>query len=336
MYLARIRKNSRIRYEIRQSVQDRRRHCLTSKVLMDLGEDPWSYIVYPGGNAFYIDEQVEETLAAAGVAYEYAELEEMFWPFVDPAIRARLEPFMRRGSKKNKATEVDTGALARIHPFDKRRLYYLRCGHMDQANLEYITEKLFTPLLGKSRDELEQYLLAMERTLPPHELKRYVFVIFDLAGNFPKSRFFRIMPEALAEAKLDEAFLQKYCKLRQDKKFCRGLNNDAAAQAYLSRYVVMFFDYHFAAGSAEQEFLRNFINSRRRYAPPPRKAKVAPEEVQSLFGKTAQELRVMNKRALTRLFRRRAKKLHPDAGGDHETFVRLTAVYEEFKRQEKK
>ena len=44
----------------------------------------------------------------------------------------------------------------------------------------------------------------------------------------------------------------------------------------------------------------------------------------------------MSKAALTRLFRRRAKKLHPDAGGDHETFVRLTAVYEEFKRQAKK
>ncbi len=302
---------------------------------MDLGDAPWAFIVYPGGNAFYIDERVEDALASSGVTYEYAELEEMFWPFVESGIRVRLEPFMSRGSKKPKATKADAGALARIHPFDKRRLYYLRCGHMDQSDLECITEKLFTPLLGKSRDELEQYFLVMERTLPPHELKSYVFVIFDLASKFSGSRVFRTRPEALDEEKLDEAFLREFCKLQGDAKFWRGMNNEAEAQAYLSRYVIVFFDYNFAGRSAEQEFLRNFINSKRRYSPP-RKVKVAPEEVKSLFGKTGQELRAMNKAALARLFRRRAKKLHPDAGGDHETFVRLTVVYEEFKRQVKK
>ncbi|MEJ2691053.1 MAG: hypothetical protein P8130_14155 [Deltaproteobacteria bacterium] len=336
MYLARIKTNNRIKFEIRQSVPDRRRHVLTNRTLMDLGEAPWSYIVYPGGNAFYIDEKVEEELGAAGVSYEYTELEEMFWPFVDPGIRAKLEPFMARGSKKSGAPKAESGALARIHPFDKRRLYYLRCGHMDQSDLQFITDKLFTPLLGKSRDELEQYFLAMERMLRSRELKSYVFVIFGLARELSGSKLFRTMPEALDEEKLDEAFMQQYCKLQSDKKFWSGMNNEAEAQFYLSRYVIMFFDYHFAARSVEQEFLRDFINSRRRYAPPARKVKVAPEEVKTLFGKTAQELRAMNKAALTRLFRRRAKKLHPDAGGDHETFVRLTAVYEEFKRQAKK
>ncbi len=336
MYLARISKNNRVRFEIRQSVPGRRRHVLTSRTVMDLGEAPWAYIVYPGGNAFYIDEEVEEVLAAAGISYEYAELEEMFWPFVDPGIRVRLEPFMSRGSKKSRAPGADPQDLARVHAFDKRRLYYLRCGHMDQSDLQFITDKLFTPLLGKSRDELEQYFLTMERTLRPDELKSYVFVIFELAVKFPGSRLFRTMPEALDEEKLDEAFLREYCRLQRDKMFWRGMRNDTEARFYLSRYVIMFFDYHFAARAAEQEFLRNFIHSRRRSAPPPRKAKVAPEEVKALFGRSAQELRAMNKATLTRLFRRRAKKLHPDAGGDHDTFVRLTALYEEFKCQAKK
>lgn len=334
MYLARIRKDNRVWYQIRQSVPDRGRHVLKSRTLVDLGPAPGSYIVYPGGNAFYIDERVEDKLAASGVSYRYEELEELFWPFVDPAIRRRLEPFVHRGPSRPKAgKEADTDALARVHPFDKRRLYYLRCGHMDQSDLRFISDKLFTPLLGKSRDELEQYFLAMERTLRPDELKRYVYVIFELAGQFPKSRVFRTMPEALDEEKLDQAFLQEFCKLYAEKKFRRGMKDPAEVRAYLRRYVIMFFDYQFAAGAAEEEFLRNFINARRRYTPPPRRSGAAANEVKALFGKTPQELRGMSKSALTRLFRRLAKKLHPDAGGDHETFVRLTAVYEEFKRQ---
>ena len=232
---------------------------------MDLGAAPQSYIVYPGGNAFYIDERVEEKLASAGVSYRYEELEELFWPFVDPAIRVLLEPFMSRGQAKPKAKRPGSDALSRIHPFDKRRLYYLRCGQMDQCDLNFINDKLYTRLLAKSRDELEQYFLEMERILRPDELKRYVFVILELARQFPDSRLFRIMPEALDEERLDQAFMQEFCKLHGDKKFWQGLHDPVEAQAYLSRYVVMFFDYHFAAGAADEEFLRNFINSRRRY-----------------------------------------------------------------------
>ena len=336
MYLARIKGNNSFSYQIRQSVPDKRRHVLTSRTLMDLGAAPGAYVVYPGGNAFYIDERVEEELASAGVSYRYEELEELFWPFVDRAIRVLLEPFVSRSRTKAKTRPIEAGALSRVHPFDKRRLYYLRCGQMEQANLCFISDKLYTPLLGKSRDELEQYFLVMERTLRPDELKRYVFVVFELARQFPDVRLFKIMPEALDEEKLDQAFMQAFCKLQTDKKFWRGMDNPAEAQAYLSRYVIMFFDYQFAASAAEEEFLRNFINARRRYAPPPKKSRATPEEIKTLFGKPPEELRAMSKAALTRLFRRRAKKIHPDTGGDHDTFVRLTIIYEELKRQVKK
>ena len=36
---------------------------------MDLGADPGEYIVYPGGNAFHIEESLEETLKAKGANY---------------------------------------------------------------------------------------------------------------------------------------------------------------------------------------------------------------------------------------------------------------------------
>ncbi len=37
----------------------------------------------------------------------------------------------------------------------------------------------------------------------------------------------------------------------------------------------------------------------------------------------------MSGRELTRLYRQRAKNLHPDTGGEHEVFIRLTAAYEQ-------
>jgi DnaJ-class molecular chaperone len=37
----------------------------------------------------------------------------------------------------------------------------------------------------------------------------------------------------------------------------------------------------------------------------------------------------MTKRGLTRLYRRMAKKLHPDKGGEHEKFIQLSEAYQE-------
>ncbi len=50
------------RYFIRESYRDGK--CLRSRDLFDLGTDPSQYIVYPGGNAFYIDETVDDRLRA--------------------------------------------------------------------------------------------------------------------------------------------------------------------------------------------------------------------------------------------------------------------------------
>ncbi|WP_363330992.1 J domain-containing protein [Desulfonatronospira sp.] len=36
----------------------------------------------------------------------------------------------------------------------------------------------------------------------------------------------------------------------------------------------------------------------------------------------------MSRRELTRIYRRRALKMHPDKGGDHEEFIRLNEAYQ--------
>jgi curved DNA-binding protein CbpA len=53
------------------------------------------------------------------------------------------------------------------------------------------------------------------------------------------------------------------------------------------------------------------------------------KEASSIFGVTEDVLRTMTRRSIVRLFRRAAKKLHPDKGGTEERFVQLTEAYEE-------
>ena len=55
-------------------------------------------------------------------------------------------------------------------------------------------------------------------------------------------------------------------------------------------------------------------------------------EVVEIFGVTAEDLKTMNKDDLTKLFRQKAHELHPDKGGEHDDFVRLTEAYEQLVR----
>jgi len=333
MYLARLKGRNRPFFQIRRSVTGKEKAPLVSQTLFHLGSDPRRFIIYPGGNAFYISEVVEQALERQGVDFEYAELETMFWPFVDPEIRFKLEPFMDRGKVKKGGRRASAEELAAVHQFDKQRLYFLRCGGMDKSDLANINDRLFAPLAGKCRDELEQYFMQLERSLRERELKGYVYAAFDLQRFFPNWMFARSMPETIEEEKLDAAFLEAYCLLDRDAAFWAGLERRQGRADYLKRYLIMFFDHQFSGLSPEEQYLRDFINARRRYAPPQRKMQVAAQEAEELFGKSVLELQKMGKSALTRLFRKRAKALHPDKGGSHEVFVRLTAVYEELRRR---
>ena len=55
-------------------------------------------------------------------------------------------------------------------------------------------------------------------------------------------------------------------------------------------------------------------------------------EVVEIFGVTVEDLKTMNKNDLTKLFRQKAHELHPDKGGEHDDFVRLTEAYEQLVR----
>ena len=333
MYLAEHIINGTRKYVIRISQYNPEANCWQSRDLFDLGRSPWEFIEYPGGNAFYIKDSVCDQLTDQGVDYDPCELEELFWRFIKREIRQKIEPFHCRGRRRSRTAEkkkISTGQQVRV--FDKRRIYYLRCGVVDQCRIDRLPLKYFKALLNKSRDEIEQHILQLEKSLNPREYKQYVYVIFDLQRYFRSSPA-RSIPQALDQDELDSYFIKDVCRLHQDEFFWTGLEKGDDLHEYLVRYIVMFFDYDFDGGSSWDEYLQNFINSKRFYRPPSLKKTVAVTEIVEIFGVSEEKLYAMNKSELTKLYRLKAHELHPDKGGEHDAFVRLAEAYEQLLRQ---
>jgi len=332
VYLAEETIRGRKHYIIRDSLYNPDTNCWQSRDLFDLGRSPWNYIVYPGGNAFYIEESVSEKLSFHGIAHDTCELEELFWRFIRKEIRQKIEQFYCRGRKTRPKTKKKNLDAQQVQVIDKRRVYYLRCGVVDQSRIGRLPIRYFKELLNKSRDEIEQYILQLEKNLHPREYKQYVYVIFDLQRYFKASPA-RSIPQALDQDELDRYFIMDLCRLHKDESFWAGFGEREDLHDYLVRYAVMFFDYEFDGGSAWEEYLQNFINSRRFYSPPTPQTRIAITEIVEIFGETEENLKAMNKNELTKLFRQKAHELHPDKGGEHDSFVRLAEAYKQLLRQ---
>jgi hypothetical protein len=308
-----------------------------SRDLIDLGADPAEYIIYPGGNSFYIDPAIEDRLDALGVALQDNNLEDIFWRFLDPDIQRALQHFRHREALSRKSGKLrgkPAKAESPVHIFDKRRLHYLKFGRMEQGYLWLLPQKLFKVLRDKSRDEIEQLFLDMESQLNPREYKAYTYVIFDINRFFNQS-FAKNRPQFLKQSDVDDHFIEEICSLNRDLTFWAGMQTVNRLHEYLVRYVLMYFDYDFAPRSWVDDYIRNFINSRRDYQSPFGTASVTLDEASTIFGETKDALKTMDREGLARIFRRRALELHPDKGGDPEKFVELTKAYDMLLRTKK-
>jgi len=327
LYLATKQINGQSHYFIRETYSHQNRFL--SRNLFDLGTDPAHYIVYPGGNSFYIHESIEERLNDLDVYPENDELEDIFWRFLDPTIRRALETFRNR-QKKIKHGKVPkakgSAAASKFHIFDKRRILYLRYGRANQQNIACVPHKLFQVLTDKSRDEIEQMFIQMEKILAVREYKTYAYVIFNLQDFFTQW-FAQTAPKLLDQKAVDEHFMEEICRLNSDLAFWGGMETGGSLNEYLVRYAVMYFDYDYAPKSFIEEYIRKFINSRRDYHPSFKSRKANLEEAGVLFKEMPEELKKMTRKDLVRLYRKRIQKLHPDKGGDHDKFIKLTRVY---------
>jgi hypothetical protein len=331
LYLGKKYLKGRYYYVLRESYHEASH--FRSRDLFTLGSDPGRFILYPGGNSFYIDPVVEDQLEGLGVSFGYEELEDVFWGFVRPDIRRAVEPFRLRQKRSQAATVGDPEAVPEdYHMFDRRRLYYLRTGRTDQRRIGLVPAKLYKTLAEKSRDEIEQLFMQMERILRVDEVKSYVYTIFNLPKYFKQS-FARSAPHLLDQSSVDNFFVSEVCRLNDDRRFWRGFDKTRGLQEYLVRYLIMFFDYDFNPGAQLSEYIREYINSRRRYRAPVTPVAVSLSEAGRMFKTDPDELKKMGRRDLARLYRKRAMKLHPDRGGDHEQFVKLTEAYHSVMRR---
>lgn len=322
MYLARVLdKNNVYRYLLRHSYLDG--DCYRSRDLFDLGRDPSAFIVYPGGNGFYIDTDLEDAIADQGVSVTQDDLETVFLPYLSPRIRRVIDGFDRQSRHLPRA---DTCAPAEtLHPFDRYRLHYLKLGQVNQRDLVCTPDRFYTILQHKSRDEIEYDFMAAERNLNSREVARYTYQIFDLQACFSEM-FSRHHPEWLDRESMDAYFVKALCRLNGDECFWAGSDAEAGLRAHLVRYAVMYFDYGFPIRDPFGDLLRDFMN-RHRVHRPPESVQISLAESAQLFGVSTSELKHMDCPTLTRHYRKMALRLHPDKGGDPESFVRLSDAY---------
>lgn len=303
---------------------------LYSRELAELGSDPGQCLVYSGESSFHIEEDFLHRLREQGVTASYDELEELFFPFVDPYIKNRLRPFRNRHAYHN-WQPADQALLLRAmtetHAIDRRRIHFLRMGRTSAETVDK-TSALYTILLDKSRDEIEQLILAREQALPPREYQSYLFTVFDLQRFFQES-YARSIPQALNRERLDTLFVEEICRLAVDTDFWQGFPQTGCLPYSLVRYLIMYFDAGPEEPAAWSRFSRTGRSRRFQGGGYAVSGKILRAQAFALFGLNAEQLATMRKKDLTRIYRQKAHELHPDKGGDTEQFILLTAAYEE-------
>jgi len=328
MYLATLTRGQTKHYEIRQSLPGDDHRYLEYQVVFDLGGDPGRYIERLSDDICYFSAELEERLQQETSEDASLILEELLWDFLPAEEQTRLSIFRHRGKARVSAlSQGERSAIEKdIHLFDRRRLYYLRYGAVDQSRIFRLNPKLYRPLLNKCRDEREFYLLDLEKALQHNELRTYVFAIFDLQRHFTES-FSATMPEALNQIDIADFFIEEICSLNDDKSFWRTGTGGTSLHDHLIRYMIMFFDHGYGRRSLFDDFVREFMGRHRAFSWPEKKPAVSTGQAEKIFQRKWQKLQKMSRRELTRLYRERAKELHPDSGGNHEQFIELNGAY---------
>ncbi len=334
MYLAVSSRGPHLRYELRQSYATGE-HCFAHRTLFDLGPCPERFFTPCGDHAVLFDEAL--LAAAEAVCGEEAEasLERLLLPFLPTEVRRRLALFPQRMRHAwGPLTDSEREAIRhQVQLFDRRRLYYLKCGAVDQSRLSRLREVSCRPLIGQSRDEREYFFAREERALEPGMYFQYVYAIFTVGRHFPQDHA-RWFPEALPRNEVADRFIEELCRHNADATLFHG-HDPTSLHPHLRRYVVMFFDYAPTMRSFEAEFAEAFMAGRRRFSWP-QKPQASRQQVSNIFATPYEELQRMGPERLARLFRRLALRLHPDQGGDHEAFIRLTEAYKQLRRAARK
>ena len=335
IYLARSVLVSPIHYQLRLSYWDSKASCFRTTELIDLGQTPADFLHYPNDTCFHLDTDLVYRIEKLCGRDMESELEAILWPFVDPSVQRKMEHFFSRGSNAarfKRGVKLLSFDGRPAHSFDKRRLHFLRFGSTDQGRVFIMPPRLEAKLLNKSRDELEQYFLEEEARLREHELKSYLYAALNLQKHFTES-FARSIPQALPAEKIDDAFVKELCLINENHDFWQERTNYQTLPDYLIRYLILFFDSSFPRQNRGFQQAKEFMDSHREFSWPERKSSVNKDDISDIFGESEESLKDADKKEITRLYRQKAKSMHPDTGGDQEKFVKLTEAYEMLLRE---
>ncbi len=333
MYLATLLRNNLPFYQLRISCP-REDGSFLPETVYELGRFPAAHFRVLDDHVVLFSDQLLEAVEKFHGSESENWLERVLWPFFPPLVRDRLSRFRERGDARSRyfgpltAEEKET-VRREIHMFDRRRLYYLRYGAVDQSRIARMHEKLCRPLFGQCRDEREYYLQKAEKDLKPGCYLQYVYAIFNLQRFFSQS-FSTWLPEAMAFDAMADHLEEEICHLQSDPSFWKGEPVCThSLHPHLRRYLLMFFDYQPASRSFAGEYGRQFQNQYRQFRWPKRKHQAEPERIQQLFGQSRNSLLKLTKKELTKIYRQKAMTNHPDKGGDHDLFIELQEIYQE-------
>ena len=322
-------------YQLRHSIGTEK-DGFRSVLVYDLGDSPADHFdIYEEQTVLFHDALLQAVEKWCPGKAENL-LEELLRPFFPGELLFRSRSFHnRRYGKITPFSEDERRAIGvQVHEFDRRRLYFIRYGAVDQARLYRMHEKCCRPLLGQSRDEREHFFAAEEQSISPGDYLRYLHATLQLHRFFDQS-FAPSFPEALDRSELADHFVEQLCSLNGDPLFWQHESEAPEADhlhPHLARYLVMFFDHQPQTRSFGVAFTRRFMGDHRRFRWPDNQSAEKRKQAAALFGKPFDELKKLEKSELSRLFRRRAKELHPDLGGDPEQFIDLTDLYNDLSR----
>ncbi len=300
MYVARRPVAGHYEYSLKESYYEA--PYWKSKTILNLGPTPEDYITYYSEVAFSID--LEDKLEKLGYKVDQWELEKLFFRFLNPEAQRIINQFTRPQSLKKVRKKF---SLKEIHPFDIKRRLVLKFGISNPEKFIDIPYPFLSELCEKSRDELENYFWDLEDRLKHREKIRYLLAIFEL--SYISSR--------ASQEDIDRIFINNFCGILKDETFRMEMSSEELHKNYFCRYVWLYFD------SVP-------------FFPKPREFYIKVREIYfkafKILGIPEDELKRMGRKELLRIFRREAKKLHPDKGGSHEKFIELRKIFEELLR----
>ncbi len=301
MYLARKPLFGQYKYSLKESYYDP--PYWKSRTILDLGFSPEKHIVYYSEVGFFID--LEETLEKLGYKIDQWGLEKLFFRFLNPEAKRIITQFTRSQSVKIKRKKIN---IKDFHPFDIKRRIVLKFGMSNPEKYMDYPYPFLSELYYKSRDELENYFWDMEDSLRFKEKIRYLMIIFGLT----------YIPSSFSIEDIDNMFINNLCNILKDETFRMGMSSEELIKNYFCRYIWFYFDNIrlFRASKEEIQFKEEEIIL----------------EASKLLGVSVELIKKATKKDLIKLYRKKAKEIHPDKGGSHEKFIQLKKVFERLLR----